>query len=135
MVGSAASAAAAAARSRPPLSSTSDHTGVAPARRIASVVANAVSGVVSTRSPGPMSAQRNEISKASRPLATPTACRTPHHAASCDSKAATSSPRISQPLRPTRSTAASASAAMSSHWRARSLAATHREFASPTASG
>src|ERR1700728_4161463 len=71
-----------------------------------------------------MSAHRSAISSASSPLATPTACGTPHQAASSCSNARTSSPRTSQPLLPTRSTAESASSSMSCHWRAKSLART-----------
>src|SRR2546425_9384545 len=87
--------------------SISAKTGVAPERMIATTVATAVIGVVTTSSPGPMSSERSAISIASVPFAAPTACETPHTRAHSHSKAWTSLPRMYQPEWSTRETAAS----------------------------
>ena len=73
-------------------------------------VATAVCDTVATASPGPIPRPRSASASASVPLATPTACPTPIYVANSASKAATSLPRMYQPLASARATAASMSA-------------------------
>src|SRR5271157_193894 len=117
-----------ASRSIKPQGAQSTKTGVAPVLTIASAVARAEIGEVSTFSPGPQPSARKESSRASRPLATPTACIRPQYAASADSNSATSRPRIYQPLSPTALTASRTLSRVSRHWRLKSLSSTISGF-------
>ena len=69
-------------------------TGVAPLMQIPVTVGNAVRSVVITSSPGPIPQAIRAIAIASVPLATPTAKPAPRNAASSDSNAETSGPRM-----------------------------------------
>ena len=78
--------------------STSTSTGEAPVSSIAATVATAVCETVMTASPGPTSQARKASAIASVPFPTPTTWRAPRNAANSFSNAATSPPKIYQPL-------------------------------------
>ena len=77
--------------------SISANTGVAPTSDTASAVAKKVNGLVITSSPGPMPKARSASTRASVPLATATAWRTPTQSAASASKARTLGPRMKLP--------------------------------------
>lgn len=91
----------------------SANTGTAPARSMASTVANAVMGVVITSAPGPIPDARNPILIASRAFPVPTQYGTFRKADHARSNSRTSSPRIQRPDSITRR-AAAASESLSS---------------------
>ena len=105
----------------PASGSTSQSTGVAPARSMPETVGTHVFACVTTSSPGPMPSARSASSIASVPFAQPTACAFPFQAASSASNARPSSPSTNQPRSSTRAAAASSSGRIAAVARARSL--------------
>jgi hypothetical protein len=75
---------------------------MAPQRSMAEMVATAVLDTEITLSPLPTPQARRANSRASVPLATPMASFAPNQAANSCSKAATSGPKMYQPLSKTR---------------------------------
>jgi len=102
------------------LGSMSTKTGTAPSRPTTSAVAMKVKGVVMTSSPVPIPRARSASSRASVPLATPTACGTPWYRATSASSADTLGPSINWVLSSTSRTAASISALSCRYCRRRS---------------
>src|SRR3954470_4576466 len=98
----------------PASGSTSQSTGVAPARAMAATVGTQVFAWVTTSSPSPMPAARRISSIASVPDAHPTACDVPAKAANSRSKSSPSRPSRNHPLSSTRAMAASSSERSSS---------------------
>ena len=80
---------------------------------MALAVAQNVSGVVITSSPGPTSAARSESSRAAVHELTATACAAPVKAANRCSNSATRGPVVSHPERSTASTAATSASVRS----------------------
>ena len=87
-------------------SPTSASTGVAPVSRIAFTVAQNVSGVVITSSPGPMPSAASATCIAALPEFTPSACCAPVYSRNAFSNAAVRGPVVVQPDRSASATAA-----------------------------